>query len=353
MSAPLHAIPDSAESTPLHDPQQFLDEVAQALSHDLRILLRPLRSAQCYALVNAGQCAPGSVAKLVADHELDAEPLFAHTAEEAHVDQGPWLLRLPSQPSDALLLRLAADAGSKQALSMIASPLRNHVLCAHLRSWFNGLLEDKSQVLMRYFDPRIGLDMVQCWPQPVRQQFLGALQWWASWDHLFTPRAIRGAAQPQPAALEEPLEIGAELQLALDRLNHAERLQALILKEDTDPGELDHIAPPLLRVIAHLQLQRAEQLDLNEWGDQRLLIALGLRMHPQACDEPRLNALLHTSAAAKESIAAVIGRMPAAYWEEQQADAPRSLALLSEKILTPLRMRRAGNASSHPLASLA
>lgn len=134
MSAPLHAIPDPAESTPLHDPQQFLDEVAQALSHDLRILLQPLRSAQCYALINAGQCTPGSIARLIADHELDAEPLFAHTAEDAHVDQGPWLLRLPPQPSDALLLRLAADAGGKQALSVIASPLRNHVLCAHLRS---------------------------------------------------------------------------------------------------------------------------------------------------------------------------------------------------------------------------
>ena len=354
MSAPpSYATLDSVEFAPPHDPQQFLSEAAQTISHDLRILLQPLRATSCYALVNTGQCKPGSIAKLIAEHELDAEPLFAHTADDAHVDQGPWLLRLPERSSDALLLRLASDVGTSQALSVIASPLRNHVLCGHLRSWFNGLLEDKSQVLMRYFDPRIGLDMVQCWPRPVRQQFLSAMQWWVSWDHLFTPRIIHGNAQPQPAELSEPLAINTELQLTLDRLNHAERLQALILKEDTDPGELDHIAQPLLRVIAHMQLQRAAEMDLNAWSDQRLLVALGLRMHPQACDEPRLNALLRTCAAEKESIAAAIGRMPAAYWEELQATAPRSLALLSENILAPLRERRAGNPSSHALASLA
>jgi len=60
-----------------------------------------------YALVSAGQCEEGVVARMVAMQELACERLFMQTPEAEMADIGPWLIEIPASSSESLRHALA------------------------------------------------------------------------------------------------------------------------------------------------------------------------------------------------------------------------------------------------------
>jgi len=334
-----------------HAPVEFNRTVSETLAHDLALLL-DAADAPCFALINAGQCASDYVPNLCSMYRLEAEPLFALTNEAEHIDCGPWLISLPAQPAPSLILALANEAGVKQALSLMATQVAPHRLVAHLRSWMNGLLEDGTSVLVRYFDPRVGQKLIELLPDQHRRQFMGAVHWWASWDQHYAPCLQSGLRQPIEAPLAAPLPISRDLQMQLDELNLAERLLALIVEEDIEAGELDNIAPGLQRLIARNQVVHAFAQGATSWSDLRIWVALGLRLHPGLAHHASGDSFLKKSIASGISLGEKISTISPEVIDRLRKDAPQGLAEISEKTLSPLRARRQVNPADHPFTKL-
>lgn len=260
---------------PPYERVAFEQEIARTLSHDMAVFADRCRQNEqrCYALVSAGQCEEikqdcqddSRMARLVQRHALEVEALFQHTAEAALASIGPWLIELPLSSQGAavapeLLHELALEAGVVHALSMVSSPLRSLTLANHLRSWMRGLiLPDPSLVgdeavgaVLRWFDPRIGFDMVSLWPESEQRDFMRAFTW-AGWDARFEPRGTRCSRPRAPASAErtEPLPLDMPLLQAIAPLSRAEELLDDV-RQQAEAKAFDHIAPALQRWVASL-----------------------------------------------------------------------------------------------------
>lgn len=183
-----------------------------------------------YALVSAGQCEEGVVARMVAMQELACERLFMQTPEAEMADIGPWLVEIPTSSSESLRYALAHQAAA-EALTLMASPLRLQKLSAHLRGFLSGTLLDGSSVLLRYFDPRIGFDMFAHWSDPVQRKFSRPLAWWAGWDGDLRIRYIKGGADTEITPSNEGVELTAEWVQAIDKAGEANLVIALLCEE--------------------------------------------------------------------------------------------------------------------------
>ncbi|QFZ84903.1 DUF4123 domain-containing protein [Variovorax paradoxus] len=347
------------DGLPPHEPAAFNKEVTQALAHDMGVLLTCSTSMPRYALVELGQCEMTdreAIALGVQTHGLEVERLFDGTPESELADQGPWLIQFPVQPSGALLETLALHAGVHHALSMVASTLALDDLANHMRSWIEGLIppdptidgDESCGAVLRWFDPRIGLDMPGCWPAADRLQFMQAFRWWAAWGADFSPRVMQGPGLNRAAPRAEPLPLDQALLLALDQLNTAETMLASVRENDIEPGELDHIAPALQRRLAHRLLDEAQRLGLGEWADQYMLLAMGLRLHPDIAEAQALQPILVAAATGEQGLGAAIADIDNAVWRDLVEEAPQVLALHSHALLEPLRQRRLAAVSAHP-----
>ncbi|PBI95018.1 hypothetical protein BKP43_08180 [Variovorax boronicumulans] len=342
-----------------HEPVVFNKEVAQTLVHDMGVLLACSASMPRYALVELGQCEMAgreAIALAVQVHGLEMKRLFEGTPESELADQGPWLIRFPVQPSGTLLETLALHAGVHHALSMVASPLALGDLANHMRSWLEGLIppdpmiegDESCGAVLRWFDPRIGLDMPGCWPAADRQQFMQAFCWWAAWRADFSPRLMQGPSFNRAAPRAEPLPLDQTLLLALDQLNTAETMLASVRENDIEPGELDHMAPALQHCLAHQLRDDARHLGLDDWADQYMLLAMGLRLHPDIADAQALQPILAAAATGERGLGAAIADIDNTVWQDLVEEAPQVLALHSHALLEPLRQRRLAAVSAHP-----
>ncbi|PIF75908.1 uncharacterized protein DUF4123 [Variovorax sp. 54] len=359
---------------PAYEREAFEDEISQTIAQDIGTFARLSRQSgqRCYALVNAGQCGvvdenrqeDGWVARLVARYQLDATPLFLHTPEAAAAGVGPWLVELPSMPeaTDASpwLHDLARGAGAVHALSLVASPLRPVTLAAHLRSWLDAVilpdpaLEDDEAVgaVLRWFDPRIGFDMVIRWPDDVRQGFLSAFTW-TGWDAEFHPHGLRCSKPytPQSAARTAPMRLDKDLLLAMAPLNRADALLAHV-HERFGSQAFQPIAPALQRWVALDQLQAVQQLGLSDFEDWITLLQQSLSLHPELSRLPGLAESLVDARGAGRTLAHVFEAQPAEWWQQQQNAAPRMWAQKASRFLAPLQARRGTPDAAHAFSTL-
>ena len=344
----------SVDDAAPHHPAHFNTQVVHGLSLDLAVLLRQSRGA-CYALIDSGLCAPGAFEGLVRAHALQAEPLFARTRDRGHAESGPWLVALPAAPGPTLIEALAVTAGVTQAMSLLSSALPPERLHAHLRGWFDGILEDGTEVLLRWYDPRIAVTVLCSWPEEPRRQFMQAFQWWVSWDARFSPMEVSPAErsrQPAAAPRQRPLPVSADMLLALADASQAEHMLFLTRDEDIDPGELDHIAPAMQRLIARSQIANAHDLSLHSWDDRRVWVTLGLRIGPAVARDPQLREFARYCASHSGGLLSFLGRVPPDHLAALHERAARDLAEIAELVLAKMQAR--ANASApHPFAALA
>ncbi|WP_341889748.1 DUF4123 domain-containing protein [Variovorax sp. YR752] len=356
---------------PAYEREAFEDEISQTIAQDIGTFARLARQTgqRCYALVNAGQCGAveedrqedGWAARLMARYQLDATPLFLHTPEAAAIGVGPWLVELPSMPDAAPWLHnLARGAGAVHALSLVASPLRPVTLAAHLRSWLDAVippdpaLEDDEAVgaVLRWFDPRIGFDMVTRWPDDVRQDFLSAFTW-AGWNAEFHPHGLRCSKPyaPRSAARTTPLQLDKDLLLTMAPLNRADALLAHV-RDRFGSQAFQHIAPAIQRWIALDQLQAVQQLGLPDFEDWITLLHHSLSLHPELSYLPGLAESLVDARHAGRSLAHVLEAQPAEWWQQQQNAAPRTWAQWASRFLAPLQARRGTPDAAHAFSTL-
>lgn len=363
-----------------YEREAFEQDIAQTLAHDMNAFARLSHRAgqRCHALVSAGQC--GAVdehrqedswtARLVAQGQLDATPLFLHTPEAAAAGVGPWLIELPAPREGAapsrLLHDLAHGAGAVHALSLMASPLRPTALAAHLRSWLDGLIpadpaiadDEAVGAVVRWFDPRIGFDMVALWPEADRRDFLRAFTW-AGWDVRFHPRGLPCSKPHAPASAERvaPMLLHKELLLSMVPLNQADELLAEVL-EAGEAQAFAHIAPALLRWIALDQVQAAQRLGIADRDARLTLLHHSLSLHPGLPRVPGLQEWLAEAAGQGRTLAHVLDARPPGWWQRQRNAAPHAWAQWAHQFLVPLQARRdasdtaPSNPADHAFATL-
>lgn len=291
----------------------------------------PLRH---YALVSAGQCEDGAVAHLVAMQELACERVFMQTPEAELADIGPWLLEIPASPSASLRHALAHQAAA-EALTLMASPLRLQKLSEHLRGFLSGTLPDGSSVLLRYFDPRIGFDMLMHWPDAVKQKFIGPLAWWAGWDGDLRVQRINGAADATIAMSNNEIELTADWVQSMDKAGEANLIVALLCEESeasnpTAARLLAQMHPMLRRQIAQGALAFARRAGLTGWENKALACRHALLKHARFYAHPGFIEAL-SSAPLSLALRDVLARTPLAVQQDWAHDREATLARLCDE----------------------
>lgn len=337
----------AAASRQQHDPVQFDHALAEGLAFDIHAFCQQVEGDYRYALVDAGNAGEGWPERFAAEHGWACDSLFSGSAEAVFADIGPWLIELPQALTTEQCHALALQAATRHALSLIASPYPRLPLLANLKTWLDGRLEDGTSVLVRYFDPRIGLDLINQLPeaQAIRQSFAC----WASWDVDYQPRWLTGNAGAMPMQAG-PLLLSRESQRILDEINAPDLILALIHEDDLEAGELDHISPALKRFIAHRQYRHARSLGVCNWADQRLWVIAGLVVHPGLAAHPQVAAGARQALERGMPLASQILDMPEKTLKAIQEDAPRRTYLLGEEILKKLAARIHAGLPAHPFA---
>ena len=320
------------------------------LAGDLRHLRQATPAGSTvYALAEAALCVPeGALARWIACHGLEAHALLDGTPEARFANDGPWLVALPARMPDMAIDELARIAALPQALLLLGSPLPMPRLANHLRSWLDAAMVDaeggRTGLLLRCFDACTGMAMVDLWPAAERQAFVGAFDGWWGWNARFALEHRAGAARPVAAPRTEPLVLDEALLERIDALNRAERLLHLVLDEDVAAGELDGVPCWLHRAIARRALARAQALGLAGWQDERIAVALCLRVHPAILEQPWMCALAAGARTGNGGLLrAVAGIAPEVLDAERRRHAARVLEDMAREI--------AGCATGHELTA--
>ena len=315
------------------------------LASDIQGMHRALKSGSTlYALIEAGQCSsPDAFSAWVARHGLESSSLFAGTAEAHHAAEGPWLVALSAPCPPAICEELAQLAALPRALLLIGSPLPLLRLTVHLQSWLQAVVQDpqggRTELLVRHFDACIGMAMVDLWPHAEREAFTGAFEVWCGWDARFALHVRKGRREPEAALRDAPLPVPETLLEKIDALNRAERLAALVVEQDAQPGELDAIAPWMRTAIARQALAQAHALGLEGWQDERIAVALALRIHAEILEQPYMPALIGRSRGHGGLGAVIAAIAPGILEKERATHAAAALQRTADRILAEMTAR--------------
>lgn len=277
---------------------RFEREVGAALVRDER---RTTCRSRRHALVDAGRGEADWLAGLRDTHHLEGIALFDHTPESMHREIGPWLLPLPEDERRVpVVAELASVAGSRHALSFIDSQLSAERLADHLRPWMSGVLDDGTEVLLRFYDPRVGPDMLAALPAAYPARFMAPLDHWLSWDERYARRLVEIVTPHESlnsSATRLPIVLDPGLREHFARLNTADVLLDAIREErDLDTDRLDRLPYGLQRAIAKHFMAVAERCGIRSWSDLHFWVGLGLCIHPDLADREEWQTLLRRCA---------------------------------------------------------
>jgi hypothetical protein len=278
---------EEGERPPAHDPKVFERHVAEILGSDLAAHWGQAGSLPRYILIDGGQCPEGWIDRWCHEQGQDAEPLFLRTPESAWHPQGQHLIEIPGTAmgeTHPLITSLAQGPCVWQALTVTASPLPVMKLHAHLRGFLGGVLEDGTEALLRWFDARVGMALLDTLPESTRTTFMQPFAFWKSWDWHYQPVAIEGPKRPSlPEAPPALVPIDEKTLKTLSALNVVQSLIAHL--EDEPPLDPDiaplSMSPALKHYIAARELEAAQALGLaTRFGDQLSVLWFALHVHP-------------------------------------------------------------------------
>ena len=236
-------------------------------------------------LIDGVLCPEGWIEAWCEEHGLDAEPLFLRMPEAASHAKGPHLIEIPQTALGVLhpLVRsLAEGPGVWQALTVTASSVPLMKLHAHLRGFLNGVLEDETSALLRWYDPRVGIPLLNALPEATRTAFMRPFAYWRSWDWHYQPVEIAGSlkqALPEPSM---PVPIDETL---LKTLNGLSATQYLIARLEEEAPVPDIQPLPMCSALRHAiverELQQVRDLGLaSSFRDQLAVVWFALYVHP-------------------------------------------------------------------------
>jgi hypothetical protein len=268
-----------------HDPDVFLSVVAGILSRDLATWWDKAEAFARYVLIDGALCPEGWIETWCQEHGLDAEPLFLRMPEAAYHAKGPHFVEIPGTAlgvSHPLVRSLAEGPGVWQALAVMASPVPIMKLHSHLRGFLNGALEDGTSALLRWYDARVGIPLLNTLPEATRAAFMRPFCCWRSWDWHYRPLGIAGPLKQGLPECSGPIPVDEPLLKALCGLNVIQDLIAY-LEEEAPMPEITPLpmCPALRHYIVERELQQAWDLGLvSSFQDQLAVAWFALHVHP-------------------------------------------------------------------------
>jgi hypothetical protein len=268
-----------------YDPHAFTNAVAGILCRDLAAWWGKEEATPRYVLIDGALCPEGWIAAWRHEQGLDAEPLFLRTPEAVSYVKGPRFVEVPRMALGAahpLLRSLAEGPGVWQALTVTASPVPAMQLHTHLRNFLNGVLEDETSVLLRWYDARVGIPMLNALPEAACVAFTRPFAYWRSWDWQYRPVELAGPAKPGLPRFATPVPIDETLLKTLSELNRTQYLIARLEEENPVPDVSQlPMCPALRHYVAERELGLAQELGLAaNLRDRLAVIWFALHVHP-------------------------------------------------------------------------
>lgn len=157
----------------------------------------PYLSAPLYMLLELDDEILQRIYQMEADP--DPQPLFADTELSAHLDQGPWLVRIT--PEGQYLAAYRQEPGQWPGI-LLASKQPMEVLLAHLRRMLIVQFDGQRKGVLRYYDPRVAsylfpaTEATGTWLGPIEQFVWHSSTWPEQASGTCHWRTLQGANEP-------------------------------------------------------------------------------------------------------------------------------------------------------------
>ena len=239
------------------------------------------RALNHYVLIDAAQV-PELRDKRFLAAPFEHQNLFALTREHGIAKYGPLLCPVRAgQQSPAFMSALRAMRHG-WTVSWLSSRLSPDTLAAHLAANLNGTLADGTDVLVRFYDPRMLPHFLAHLDAPGRDALLAPIAQWGWWDRTLKFVSTKGGDRDDPPRVNE-IEVSAQAQQALAASAMSELIKSMVI-EASDADEFSGWLPHALSVAVDRQLENARKRSLTEVSDLQLYVSLALRVHPDFFD---------------------------------------------------------------------
>jgi len=243
-------------------------------------------SLRLYALVDG--VLDESVLPQIIQREILWSSLYPETMLESSTPAaGPYLIDLTAgEREHAAAMRLLLRRGQDKDLVLwVASRQRLRQLVEHCHSYAKVVLPDRSQALLRYYDPSIMNNLVRAFSDEQREHFLSAVYecryWQGGWG------GIAGKDhETLPPVLDQPIALTDEQYELLSNDGFAESLYYQLKQELRPPIAgvdsrqcIDHIRQLLARATGHYKLTNRD--DLAYFALLGLNVNLTFDVHPE------------------------------------------------------------------------
>jgi hypothetical protein len=255
-----------------------------------------------YALVDAAQVPELRSAEFLAA-PFEHISLFSLTKEHGIAKYGALLVPLHGGASAPAFKRLLRSMRHGWTVSWLSSPMDLEALAEHLAGHLNGALADGSDVLVRYYDPRLLPFFLTHLEEEVRSALLAPIARWAWWDRQLDFKAAEGGGADKSPGIKHT-DIAAVTQDALAAVAMDELIKSMVLGE-SEEDEFDDWLPHAFYNAVSVQLCAARAIGLTEVADLQLYVSLAMRVHPDFFE------LLPAFGAARTELAAGEIGMPA------------------------------------------
>lgn len=216
-------------------------------------------------------------------YQLEADPqpqaLFAQTELAAHIEQGPWLMRMAPESQWLAAYRQAPEQWPGVLLS--SSRSTDEVL-AHLRRMLVVQFEGERKGVLRYYDPRVAsylfpaTESINSWLGPIEQFVWYGATWAANAEYAKRWHSLRGESDSQGSLSDSGMFLDKVQLAALER----QQLEAFAYE-----WQQEHSNIGFAQVWGYLQ--QGITADFDE--EQSLSAYLDLRAsHPQHLNHPRV-----------------------------------------------------------------
>jgi hypothetical protein len=230
-----------------------------------------------YALVDAAQVPEMRTAQFLAS-TIDHISLFSLTKEHGIAKYGPLLIPLPDGANSAAFKGVVRAMRHGWTVSWLSSNLSLEQLAAHLAGHLNGSLPDGSDVLVRFYDPRLLPHFLTHLDDTTRSALLEPIAEWGWWDRKLNFVSAEGGNQACSPAINQT-DISLDTQEALAAAALDELIKSMVI-DASDADEFAEWLPHALYAAVSVQLGKAREVGLSSISDLQLYVSLALRVHP-------------------------------------------------------------------------
>ncbi len=237
----------------------------------------PDRRRSYYALVDAAQVPEMRSVQFLAS-PMEHISLFSLTKEHGIAKYGPLLIPLPGGAGSSAFRNVLRAMRHGWTVSWLSSALSLEQLAAHLAGHLNGSLADGSDVLVRFYDPRLLPHFLSHLDDAIRSALLAPIAEWAWWDRKLNFVLTEGGDQETSPAIEHT-DVALETQEALAAVAIDELVKSMVL-DASDVDEFVEWLPHVLYAAVSIQMRHARELGMSAISDLQLYVSLALRVHP-------------------------------------------------------------------------